>query len=112
MVEKKQRLCRFEEIPEDGCKGFSIQYQGRDLELFILKRKDKLYAYKNNCPHTGASLNWKPDVFMDFDDLYIQCAIHGARFEVETGSCVWGPCAKQFLIKVKFEIIDNDIYIL
>lgn len=112
MTTNKQAICNINDIPEDGCKGFSINSQNRELDIFILKRSGKLYAYRNHCPHTGANLNWQPDVFMDYDDLYIQCTIHGARFEVETGLCVWGPCVNQSLMKIKFQIIDNNIYLL
>ena len=111
MTTSKQQLCNINDIPEDGCKGFSIIYQQREIDIFVLKRNGKIFAYRNHCPHTGANLNWQPDTFMDYDDLYIQCAIHGARFEVETGLCVWGPCLKQSLIKVNFHISKNNIYL-
>jgi len=111
MTVNKQLLCSVDDIPEDGCKGFTINYQQRELDIFILKRSEKIFAYRNHCPHTGANLNWQPDTFMDYENLYIQCAIHGARFEVETGLCVWGPCVRQSLIKVKFHILENNIYL-
>lgn len=111
MTTESHLLCSFDDIPDDGCKGFTIKHHERDLALFLLKRNGEIFAYKNHCPHTGASLNWQPDIFMDFDNLYIQCAIHGARFEVETGLCVWGPCVRQSLIKIDFSIQNNNIYL-
>jgi len=110
-MKNKTNICHFDDIPEDGCKGFSVKGEAGNTELFILKRHDKLYAYKNQCPHTGATLNWQPDVFMDYDNRYIQCSIHGARFEVETGLCVWGPCVNQSLTKMNIQISDDNIFL-
>ena len=112
MTTKKQLLCHINDIKEETCKGFSVLKNKQTLEIFILKRNGNIFAYKNHCPHTGVNLNWQPDVFMDFENLYIQCSIHGARFEVETGLCVWGPCINQSLMKVDFEIHEKNIYLI
>ena len=104
-------LCNISDIKKDECKGFSLSDDKDSQDIFIANRDDKYFAYKNSCPHTGASLNWQPDVFMDYDNFYIQCSIHAARFEVETGFCVWGPCANQSLKKIDISIIDNKIYL-
>jgi len=108
-------LCHKNEVPTDGCKGISLPDKENKVSddrqvIFIVNRGDFYFAYKNSCPHTGASLNWQPDIFLDFDNFYIQCAIHAARFEVESGLCVWGPCVNQSLQKIKLEIIDERIY--
>ncbi len=116
-------LCKATSIPQNGSKGFSLPKQSHDPDIeknrnediqqaiFIIHRNGQYYGYKNICPHTGASLNWQPNVFMDFDNFYIQCAIHAARFEVESGLCVWGPCVNQSLQKINLRINDNNIYL-
>ena len=126
-------LCYKKEIPVDGCKGFTLEKprpeenpenssatqqkedktgeQDEKQDIFIVNRDNQFYAYKNSCPHTGVSLNWQPNVFMDYDNFYIQCAIHAARFEVESGLCVWGPCVNRSLQKIKLEIIDDKIFL-
>lgn len=106
----KTLLCTTEDIPENGSKGFLISQKNQETEIFITKRNNQLFAYKNHCPHTGASLNWLPDAFMDRNAEYIQCAIHGAKFEIETGSCIWGPCASQYLIKIAITIESGNVY--
>jgi len=105
----KIELCKTEDIPNGACKGFSTDLDANTQDIFIVNRDNKFYGYKNSCPHTGVNLNWQPDVFMDFDDFYIQCAVHGARFEVESGLCVWGPCNGLYLEEIKLEINNSKI---
>jgi len=109
MTEKA--LCKISDINENSSKGFSFSEKEDEQEIFIVKRDGEFYAYKNLCPHTGASLNWQADVFLDYDEFYIQCAIHGARFEVETGLCVWGPCVNRSLMTVDIEVRNDMIYL-
>ena len=104
-------LCEKKDILNDSCKGFSISEDKDAQDIFIVNRSDNYYAYKNSCPHTGVNLNWQPDVFMDYDNFYIQCSVHAARFEVETGFCVWGPCANQSLKKVDITITQDKIFL-
>lgn len=103
-------LCKTSEIPIDTSKGFALENDNEEQTIFIINRNNQYYAYKNFCPHTGVPLNWQEDVYMDLDNLYIQCSIHGARFEVETGFCVWGPCVNQSLIPIDIEISHGKIF--
>jgi len=105
-------LCKKSEFDNQDCKGLSLSDKKEDQDIFIVKRSGQYYAYDNRCPHTGASLNWQPDVFMDYDNFYIQCSIHAARFEVESGFCVWGPCANQSLRKREIKIVGDDIFLV
>lgn len=111
MPTNKTLLCAVDEISENSSKSFHISKNDQEIALFITKRNNQLFAYRNHCPHTGAPLNWQPDRFMDREGEYIQCSIHGAKFEVETGRCVWGPCASQHLIEIVITIEDGCIYI-
>ncbi|MDH3326416.1 MAG: Rieske 2Fe-2S domain-containing protein [Gammaproteobacteria bacterium] len=123
-------LCYIKDIPVDGCKGFTLSDDlSSDLsntlpdnlpnkkdnnrqDIFIVNRNGNYFGYKNSCPHTGANLNWQPDIFMDYDNFYIQCSLHAARFEVESGYCVWGPCVNQSLQKRKLKIDGKKIYLV
>jgi len=110
MDKSKTFLCQVTDLKENSSKGFSLNTTDQ-ADIFLVKRHDQIYAYENKCPHTGVSLNWQDDIFLDYDELYIQCSVHGARFEVETGLCVWGPCVNQSLRKVETVIQSNDIYL-
>lgn len=86
-----------EQMESPGSKGVSVNRNGIVTEAFVVKKGDRLFAYTNHCPHTGAPLDWVPDQFLNLDRSYIQCAMHGALFEIETGLCVYGPCINRRL---------------
>ena len=104
-------LCALDTIPNGACKGLTLTEAAGEREIFIVRRGDKVFAYVNSCPHTGVTLNWKPDEFLSFDRVYIQCSIHGAQFRISDGYCVYGPCAAQSLQSVSVEIIDGMIVV-
>lgn len=88
-----QVLCRLAEIEEPGAKGFSVEIDGRERSIFVVRREGEVFAYLNDCPHVHAELNWQPDEFLDNDKKLIQCSVHMALFEIDSGYCVAGPCA-------------------
>lgn len=101
------RLCAVADIPEGGSKGFELS----GSEIFAVKQQDKVFLYRNACPHLGIALEWVEDQFLDASRSMIQCANHGALFVIESGKCVAGPCAGQKLKTVAYELRDDDIYI-
>jgi nitrite reductase/ring-hydroxylating ferredoxin subunit len=50
--------------------------------------------------------------FLDIEGSLIQCAVHDARFLIETGECVFGPCPGQRLESLPIVIEDENIYLL
>lgn len=100
------RLCDLHDIPEQ--EGIGIQTTAG--EVVLLQRDGQVYAYRNHCPHLGIDLNFQSDVFMDLDGVFIQCANHGALFQVEDGLCTHGPCQGQSLTAVPVQIIDNAVW--
>lgn len=101
------RLCELSDIPER--EGVSIPRD--DGEIVVLQRDGQVYAYRNNCPHLGIDLNFQPDVFMDLDGMFIQCANHGALFQVEDGLCIHGPCQGQSLTAVPVQLIGSTVWL-
>jgi nitrite reductase/ring-hydroxylating ferredoxin subunit len=97
MEERWRALCRVDEIPEPGSRGFALDCPGGPLEMFLVRKQGRIYAYLNSCPHTGATLEWLPDRFLDAEEQLIQCGLHGALFLIETGECLRGPCLGDFL---------------
>jgi len=78
----------------------SLNSHGVCSGFFVRESNGVLHAYENNCPHTGAPLNWTPDQFLTKEGLYIQCSIHGAMFKIQDGECFAGPCSGKFLKKL------------
>ena len=93
-------LCRADEIPEGGGRGFVFGGGADQRRIFVARHKGALYAYRNACPHVGTPLDWKPNGFFDPSGTLLQCATHGAQFRVEDGFCVAGPCAGKRLVPV------------
>lgn len=75
----------------------------QEFNIFIIKRDNQLYGYLNQCPHAGLNLEWLPDDFLDNDKEFIQCAVHGALFVIETGECAGGPCNGKPLKTIRLE---------
>ncbi len=102
------RLCALDEVSERDARGFDAP----EGEIVVAQRDGQFYAYRNHCPHLGIELNFQPDVFMDLDGEYLQCANHGALFRVEDGLCVAGPCSGQALDRRSIEIRDGAVWLV
>jgi nitrite reductase/ring-hydroxylating ferredoxin subunit len=87
-------LCALDDIPDPGGKGFEIA--GR-APFFVIRTGQEVRGYLNTCPHQGTPLDWKPDTFLSHDKSLIQCSTHWARFRIEDGECVAGPCVGKSL---------------
>ena len=66
---------------------------GDDAESLILYREGgEVRAWLNVCPHAGRNLDWAPGQFLKSREGHLVCAVHGAAFELQDGTCVAGPC--------------------
>lgn len=99
-----------DDFPDPGSRGFEIDIGGEQpARLFVVRKDGELTAFRNSCPHTGAPLEWQPDQFLDLDNSFIQCAIHGALFRSDDGFCVRGPCAGRALQALTVHVRDGQI---
>ena len=96
-----------QDILENSSKGFVCDGE----KYFAVKKQNKIYVYKNSCPHIGVALEWVEDQFLDSSRSMIQCANHGALFIIESGKCVAGPCTGQKLTPAKFDVVDGFIWL-
>jgi len=102
-------LCKLSELDNLTSKSFNIQIKRKSTDIFLIRKDDQVYAYQNVCPHAQAPLEWNPDEFLDEKKETIICALHGARFSIEEGDCLGGPCEGVGLTAVEVEIIKNDV---
>ena len=104
-------LCLLEEIPDGAGRGFTLKSGAsgdpRGLDILVVRSGDRAFGYVNSCPHARSPLDWMPDRFMSRDGKHIQCATHGALFEIETGRCISGPCVGKHLTPVSV-IVTGD----
>ena len=104
-------LCPFEALSDPGSKGFTIERDGVPEEIFLVRRGEAVYGYRNSCPHTGGPLDWKPDEYLDDELAYIMCATHAALFRIEDGYCIAGPCKRQSLAPVAIAVKGGAVYL-
>jgi nitrite reductase/ring-hydroxylating ferredoxin subunit len=102
-----QYLCKVDDIPEDNARGFEVE----DTSLVAVNKDGQIRVFINWCPHLGIELNFMPDEFMDMDGEFLQCANHGALFQVDNGECIVGPCRGQSLKAVTHEIRDGEVWL-
>lgn len=103
-------LCRLDEIPDGEARGFAAP-PGGFTGLFAIRRGARVFAYVNSCPHIGLPLEPVPNRFLDRKKELIVCAAHGARFRVEDGECVSGPCLGDVLEAVPVTLLDGAVYV-
>jgi nitrite reductase/ring-hydroxylating ferredoxin subunit len=110
LIPAMRLLCRLEDIPDGGSKGFPPA-PGGFTGLFAVRQRDRVFVYVNSCPHIGVPLNWIPDRFLSADGSRIVCSNHGATFRVEDGRCIGGPCLGDQLETVPVQIRDGEILV-
>jgi nitrite reductase/ring-hydroxylating ferredoxin subunit len=103
-------LCRFDELAENASRGFTLEGTP-PLGVFIVRLQGRVYAYRNSCPHTGVTLDWLPDQFLNEERSLIQCSTHAALFQIDDGLCIAGPCAGARLSAVPVVVIDGSVRI-
>ena len=101
-------LCPVSEITDPGSKGFQLEHGDASTEIFVVHKDARFYGFINSCPHTGATLEWLEDQFLDMDNAFIQCSTHDALFEIDSGLCVAGPCVDDHLAPVII-LIENGM---
>jgi nitrite reductase/ring-hydroxylating ferredoxin subunit len=102
-------LCRAEAIVDGGARVFTFGKGTARFEMFVLRRGETLVAFVNACPHAGLPLDLIPGHFYSRDQRHLLCANHGARFRVDDGFCVAGPCAGKSLVPVEVEVAGGDV---
>jgi len=112
MAKKSQFLCKFSELTDPDSRGFTVKLNRKSTDIFIVRKGEEVFAYENVCPHAQAPLEWNPDNYLDEEQESIICAMHGAKFAIEDGSCVSGVCNGIGLNSLDVEITDNEIYLI
>ncbi|WP_299879938.1 Rieske (2Fe-2S) protein [uncultured Cocleimonas sp.] len=104
-------LCKLSDLENLSCKSFTVDHPQKSSRIFIIRKADDVFGYLNVCPHALAPLEWNPDDFLDEKKEFIICSMHGAKFTIEEGTCVEGPCNGVGLTKVNLNITDGTIFI-
>lgn len=111
MPDLNRLLCRLDELPPGGCREFRIGAGDWPLRGFVVSLPDGVRAYVNRCAHLSYPLNYLPDEFLTYDQRFIECGMHGARFEKDTGLCVAGPCLGRSLIALPVRVEAQRVWL-
>lgn len=101
--------CALSELPDGGAKGFEWDGGGYARCGFLVRQGSQVRAYRNECPHAGNRLEWKPDAFLTKDRSLIMCSVHGANFRIHDGLCVAGPCMGRVLTPLAARVVDGRV---
>lgn len=104
-------LCRFDEINDGAARGFLIGEGAARLDVVVVRNGGIVRAYVNSCPHQGTPLETFPDRFLDEAGALFVCSTHGARFRIEDGLCVSGPCEGKSLQAIGCAVVDGAVVI-
>jgi nitrite reductase/ring-hydroxylating ferredoxin subunit len=109
-------ICEKHQLGHGDCLEFELNLQpetepGAQKNAFVINWRGRFYAYRNQCPHTGITLNWAPNQFLDIQNRYVQCGLHGALFEPDSGLCIHGPCLAQSLASVPMIETELELFI-
>jgi nitrite reductase/ring-hydroxylating ferredoxin subunit len=108
-------ICPLQDLADPGARGFTRGSGDWPLRGFVVRRGDTVRAYVNHCPHAGFPLDVQPDRFLAAQAPLIECAMHGALFEIESGLCVSGPCAGRALhavpvrVHLGYVLLEDDV---
>jgi nitrite reductase/ring-hydroxylating ferredoxin subunit len=87
-------VCNVDEVEPDGI--FAGEAADNMVAIYLVD--GKYYATDNVCPHAFTLLSdgW-------LDGLEVECPLHGARFNIESGALLQGPAQcgiKTFQVRV------------
>ena len=105
-------LCRVGDIGESQAQGFQVGEGAQRRDVVLVCRAGVFRAYVNSCPHQGMPLETFPDKFLSQDGSLLICSTHGARFRVEDGVCVSGPCQGKGLKTIALVVESETISVV
>jgi nitrite reductase/ring-hydroxylating ferredoxin subunit len=104
----RKTLCQVADIPDGGAVAIDVAEEANSESIIVLRQAGQVFAYRNECPHTGRRLDWAPGRFL-VEGNQLVCAAHGACFHVDSGRCFAGPARGDALRPVAVEVVDGAV---
>ena len=105
------RVCALADIPDGDSAGCSVKDGEYWRSMLLVRRGDKVVAYRNSCPHEGDRMEHGRGKFLDEEKAHILCASHGALFRIDDGVCVAGPCFGESLEPIAISVEDDAVFV-
>jgi nitrite reductase/ring-hydroxylating ferredoxin subunit len=109
--EKVIVVCRADALGENETAKFAIGSEKNGPEGFVVRHKGELHAWRNECRHVPMTMDWVENRFLSRDKCWIQCATHGALYDIATGLCVAGPPAGKSLHRLAVSVEDGNVVV-
>jgi nitrite reductase/ring-hydroxylating ferredoxin subunit len=97
-------------FPNQSVKPFKIRIRGQVFSGLVVKENDRYFAYENLCQHLPITLDLNGSEFFSNDKKYLQCHMHGAMYEIQSGLCIAGPCQGARLVAL--EIVEDETHVV
>ena len=104
-------LCQLDQLGDPGSAAFVAHVDGRETAVMVIRRGNDAWVYINSCPHIGSPLDFTPGTFLNLEKTHIQCATHGALFQIDDGLCIYGPCVQARLEPVAATVRDGAVFL-
>lgn len=99
------------QIAEGAARGFQTKINGKTFYGLVVRKGGNYYAYRNQCRHLAITLDLNDEQFFNSEGTHLQCQMHGATYEIETGMCIAGPCVGAALASLEMEIEEETLVI-
>lgn len=81
-------ICPARLVEENAALCLNIKSPTGDFPVIILRKEGAFYGFVNACPHQYLPLNYRAGNIISSDKRRLLCSVHGAAFDIITGSCV------------------------
>lgn len=79
--------------------------------LVVLGPKGEPCGYMNLCKHLPVPIDSLSGDFLD-EEGFLVCRTHGARYRVEDGYCIDGPCEGESLDALEVVVEGTDLFVV
>ncbi len=80
---------------------FEARLRGKILYGIVTRVGNRYFAFQNLCKHLPVTLDAGDGNVSSEDHQHLQCHMHGAMYELESGECIAGPCVGARLNRLK-----------
>ena len=81
---------QIKDVKEGSANKFRVE---KNIEVCVIRKKQRLWIFRNRCPHMGAPIN---EGWVDTEKLQLQCPWHGYCFNLDTGEMMENPNSVRF----------------
>ncbi len=98
-------------LPKNETRSFEGRVRGKIIQGLVYRKEDVFYVYQNLCKHLPITLDIGDSNFFNHDNSSLQCHMHGALYEPESGLCTAGPCEGSRLNPIPYTMDEAHLII-